>query len=244
MAEKNVYLRIGLGLSFLLHCLIFQSFILMGDVPKKNVTKRSSLVAVKVSPPRQVMKKKEIKKKPEPIVKKKKPIKITKITKVSPVPLSHNRQEEKEVTKPEDVKPVFGVTKKTVSETSDSGVSVRVGNTLMKEQEEEYTPPEKVKNYITVPSFELSTMPIIKYQVSPEYPDKLRDEELEGEVILEVTVGENGKVLDVKVKKTDHEQFSREAVKAMKKSIFTPATQAGNKVSTIIDYTFKFVLDD
>ncbi len=249
MMNAKYFLYAGVCFSILIHGVLFISLTKMSSstVIKKEY-KPSVLVPVtmkkKKSPPPIV---KKIKPPPKKVKKKKKPIKITKKTKVNPAPVSHKRTEKKKVSKIEEIKPVFGVTKKTVEKSAikKTGIGVRVGNTLMKEQEKEYTPPEKVRDYITIPVFDLTTMPTFKVRVTPEFPDVLKEMELEGEVNLSASIDDLGIVKEVKVLKSDHELFSKAAVKALLASRFVPATQNGEPVGTILDdLVYTFILDD
>ncbi len=101
------------------------------------------------------------------------------------------------------------------------------------------------KHVITIPVFELTTMPVFKKRITPEYPEILKDEELEGEVALSVTINDKGNVTEVTVLRTDHMLFANAAIKALKASLFHPATQNGEPVSTILDdLVYTFILDD
>jgi len=72
---------------------------------------------------------------PKPKREEPKPVK----EKEAPLPVSNIREKPAEET-PVDAKPVFGVTADTVKGAdSTTGIGIRVGNTLMKEQEKEYT---------------------------------------------------------------------------------------------------------
>jgi len=142
-----------------------------------------------------------------------------------------------------NIKPVFGVNRDSIAKSGESGTSIRVGNTLMQAQEEEFTPPDEVKTYTSVPSFELSSMPLYKNKVEPKYPPSLKSKEIEGEVLLFATIDENGIVVEVTVKRSDNELFSKAAVIALKQCTFTPAEKNGTPVTTTIPVPIKFILD-
>jgi TonB family protein len=160
------------------------------------------------------------------------------------IPPDNNSRSNQRHLEEEAKKPVFGITPESTTQTGDPAFSVRVGNTLMKGQEEAFTPPEKVVHYKVVPSFELSSMPTYKTKVEPQYPETLKAAEVEGEVLLVVTIDEHGKVLAVKVKRSDHDLFSKAAEAALKNCIFKPGMQNEMPVATIIDVPIKFVLDE
>ena len=155
-----------------------------------------------------------------------------------------NKKPEKPAAKKDKIKPVFGVTRESVQQGSDSAPSVRVGNTLMTSQEEEFTPAEKVEAYHAIPPFELSRLPLYKIKVIPEYPETLKAAEMEGEVLLTVTINHQGKVVALKVKRSDNVLFSEAAKTALKKCEFTPGMHNGLPVTTVIDIPIKFILDE
>ncbi|MBA4367024.1 MAG: hypothetical protein C0403_05225 [Desulfobacterium sp.] len=239
MKKPEYFIVMGFLFSASIHGGLFSYFLSMNNNPVENRLYLSSvLVPVKILKDEKPPEKQEVKKE-------KKPIRITKKIKSNPIPISHKRTLTEKPTKSENVKPVFGVTKQTVMNAKGAGMGVRIGNTVMKEQEEEYTPPEKIKEYTTVPVFELTTMPVFKKRVKPEYPAPLKEEELEGEVALSVTIDEKGMVTEVTVIRADHILFAEAAVKALKASVFEPATKNNEPVSTILDdLVYTFVLDE
>ncbi|HQO91117.1 MAG TPA: TonB family protein [bacterium] len=241
--KRTGFLRIGIIVSAFIHIFLAASIF---EVSKIDITdddyQKSRFVIVQIEkheppppPPLPPLPKKvEIKKKP---------------------PVSHIK---KEVEETEEVKPVFGVTKKTVDEKPTEGIGVRVGNTLMKEMEEEYTPPDQVKDYSAgskleerekntgpvfapVPNTELAIMPRAINPAKPKYPEKLEEEEIEGEVILELSISREGKVVNIKVIDSDHKLFTEAALAAAKNYRFTPGkTKDGTPVDAVIEFTITF----
>lgn len=248
MKTGNTYITAALILSLMIHGAVFVFFLTSGTLPGPSKTMTTShLVPFTV---KKIEKKApEIKPepKPVPVPKKKTPVKVAKkpVQKPNPVPVSHKRSLTETPAKADDVKPVFGVSKKTIGTTETSAMAVRIGNTLMKEQEEAYTPPEKVRDYVTVPVFDLTTLPEFKRRITPTYPESLKDDEREGEVALSVTIDDSGNVADVKILRSSHALFAKAAVAAVKKSLFKPATVNGSAVATVLDdLVYTFVLDE
>jgi TonB family protein len=216
--------------------------------PMETVTKK--IEPVEKIPPK-VLPKKHRKDKPKPKdksikkIKQKRYIQPDKQKKTTsdslPVP---NTKTNKDLAKKETEKPVFGVTRESVRHDGDSAMAVRVGNTLMIDQEEAFTPAEKVKAYHAIPPFALSRLPLYKIKVTPQYPEALKTAEREGEVLLAVTIDDQGKVVAIKVKRSDDVLFTKAAKAALKKCEFTPGMQNGMPVTTIIDIPIKFVLDE
>lgn len=239
------FLRVGIFVSALIHIFLAASVF---QVSRVNITKeeyeKSRFVNVEIQKPEP---KPEPKPKPPPIEKK--------IEKKKEPPVSHIKKEAEDV---EEVKPVFGVTKKTVDEKPTEGIGVRVGNTLMKEMEEEYTPPDQVKDYAAgkkleerkkddtpkfspIPSTELAVMPRAINPSKPKYPKKLEEEEIEGDVILELSISKTGVVINIKVLESDNKLFAESAVKTVSKYKFQPGkTKDGTPVDAIIELTISF----
>ena len=242
--KKNRFLLLGILLSALIHVTLAASFF---HVSRSHIFEKtykdSRFVQVNIKKP-------EPKPKPKP-----KPKKAVK-KKIKQAPVSHVKKEPEK--QEEEVKPVFGVTKKTVEKDKPTkGIGVRVGNTLMKEMEKEYTPPDKVKDYSAgknleerdtdadkfspVPVTELASMPRAINPVKPKYPDELEEDEIEGEVILELSISKKGKVISVKVIESEHPLFAKAAVKTAKRYKLIPGkTKDGKPVDAIIEYTFVF----
>lgn len=160
------------------------------------------------------------------------------------LPQANRRKMNAGTPKKKSVKPVFGLTRESVQAKTDSSLSARVGNTLMIPQEEAFTPSEQVEDYHTIPPFELTSLPLYKLKVTPEYPEALRSTEMEGEVLLAVTIDDQGKVVALEVKRSDNVLFTKAAQAALRKCEFTPGMQNGTPVVTTIDIPIKFILDE
>jgi protein TonB len=79
--------------------------------------------------------------------------------------------------------------------------------------------------------------------VKPDYPVMARQAEMEGVVVLKVTVDEKGRVIRVVVLRSDADVFDQPAIDAVKKWIFTPAEQSGNPVKATITVPLSFTLN-
>ena len=185
---------------------------------------------------------------PPPPPPKPKPVKLE-TPPPEPVPPPPNEEPapepEPEPTPVEEVIPVFGVTMESLAPTgSGGGVNVRVGNTLMKEPEKEFTPPEEVKKYKTVKSYEVEKPPTKKRDCRTSYPDEARELGIEGKVILSLEILATGKVGRVKVIRGLGSGLDQAAVNAMKKCSFEPATMGGQPVTTTIRFTYTWILDE
>lgn len=145
--------------------------------------------------------------------------------------------------------PVFGVTmRSTVS--GGSGLRVRVGNTLMKEPEKDFTQPQKVKPYAGPPKDRYVAPSQVSKMARPigpckgEYPPAAKRLGIEGKVVLRITIEKDGSVDEVTVQKGLGYGLDQVAVAAMSKCRFQPALKEGEPVAVRVTYRFRFELDD
>lgn len=244
----------GLIVSMMMHLALLGFFRCMAsNVPSGAVVKASVLVPVTMTPSIRTPKPEAVKppppdpppvrKKAQHIAKRTPPKKQT--LKPAPVPVSHEQSTRRPPTNPDEVTPVFGVSRNSVAEASPIGFTARVGNTLMKEQEEAFTPVEEVRDYRSFPVFELTTLPEFLLKITPEYPGPLKDKDCEGEVALSVSIDDAGRVTGVTVLRASHRLFAQASVEAVKKSRFKPATRNGTAVGTVLDdLVYTFILDE
>ena len=87
------------------------------------------------------------------------------------------------------------------------------------------------------------TKPVLLQAVKPAYPEAARREELEGEVVLRVLVGPDGRVESAEVESSTSPVFERPAREAMLQVRFTPATRGGQPVRTTLRHRYVFRLD-
>jgi periplasmic protein TonB len=140
--------------------------------------------------------------------------------------------------------PVFGVTMSSTVGPGSGSFSVRVGNTLMKEPEKEFTKPADVRPSKAVPLYQVSKMPSRRGQCEAEYPSEAKSMRVEGGVVLELDVMEDGRVDNVTVIKALGHGLDEAAVAALQRCRFAPAEMGGKAVATRIQYTYRFVLEE
>ena len=82
--------------------------------------------------------------------------------------------------------------------------------------------------------------------IPPEYPEKARKAGLEGRVVLEVLVGEDGKVTEISVKEdsTSHPDLAASAEQAVRHWRFKPATRNAVPFEMRVEIPFEFKLED
>lgn len=76
----------------------------------------------------------------------------------------------------------------------------------------------------------------------PKYPADLVEQEVEGRVVLEVTIGPDGKVLNARVLRSDHDSFSRSAVEAVLGWTYAAPKVDGNPVCLVASVNVDFKL--
>ncbi len=90
-------------------------------------------------------------------------------------------------------------------------------------------------------SFRLDEPPVSIKVFTPDYPDEARQGKIEGLVLVEVTVGVTGRVVDAKVVRSDTIPALEEAaLRAALLSIFRPALQDGVPVEARVVLPFRF----
>jgi protein TonB len=81
--------------------------------------------------------------------------------------------------------------------------------------------------------------------VSPEYPALLREQGIEADVVVVVSIGAGGQVLKVEVvNPAPQPAFNEAAVSSAKRERFAPATRSGTAVPYTQRYTIRFRLND
>lgn len=77
---------------------------------------------------------------------------------------------------------------------------------------------------------------------APEYPSVARAAEMEGKVLVEVTIDERGWVIDARVLSSEAEIFESAALEAIRQWRFRPAEQSGHPVRARIIVPLEFSL--
>lgn len=168
---------------------------------------------------------------------------------VPPPPLPAANQEKPVEPTSEPPKPVFGVTPDSVAPGGE-GVAVPVGNTLMKEPDKDFTPPDEVKPYYQpvkapfVPAklVEVTEYPREKERVVPDYPPELRAQGVEGTVLVEVDIDASGAVVEARLKRPTGLAFDEAALKAIRASAYHPARRGSEAVAIRVTIPVKFRL--
>ncbi len=87
--------------------------------------------------------------------------------------------------------------------------------------------------------------PELLKEVEPKYPESARDAEAEGDVLVEVIIDENGRVISARVIDSDTiGALENAAVEAAYKFLFKPARQGDVPVKCRVVIPFRFTLGD
>ena len=85
--------------------------------------------------------------------------------------------------------------------------------------------------------------PIAVERVNPRYPEQAREDKITGTVVLDLVVGEDGRVLDIHTIESAHPLLEEAAVEAVRQWRFEPARRAdGTVVQVMYVMTIKFNL--
>ena len=175
-----------------------------------------------------------------------KTIDLTKIPKKPEVIPSTEQKKPKEQEKVEPPKPVFGISMSSVVEPGnhdDTGMSVRVGNTLLKDPETDFVSPDQVKKYYA-PLSKVKRLPERIGDCKASYPVQAKKMGVQGKIVLDVEVLETGSVGEVKVIRGLGYGLDEAAINALKECRFRAAILEDTVVATRIQYTYTFVLED
>lgn len=86
--------------------------------------------------------------------------------------------------------------------------------------------------------------PALLRRVEPHYPALLVDSRIQGVVILEAVINEEGAVSDVKVLRSVHKLLDREAIQAVKQWRYSPLTLNGIRVPFVLTVTLSFTIEE
>jgi len=239
------------GIALLAHLLAFGGFYHLGysdktkekfSIKMKVLEKQKPKILEKVK--KEFIKKKEKKKivdiRDFKLKPKKNEIKPTKVKK-DDNQIKESKPKTKQVQPPE---PVFGLDKASVKKGQGGSFNVRVGNTVMKEMELEFTDPSKLTPYYPVQLYTITKLPELVKVVKPKYTKKARDEGIEGVIILEVDIDEDGDVRYAKVIKKLGYGLDENAIKAVSQFKYKPAMQGRVGVAVKKKVKIRFILED
>lgn len=138
--------------------------------------------------------------------------------------------------------PVFGVTMQSTS-TQGTGPAVPVGNTLAPAATGSDKPVKALAQ--PVAAFEATKMPLPQGRCFGKYTEEAKAAGVEGTVVLDIIVGEDGKVRDIQVTQGLPSGLTQAAITALKECRFTPGEKDGKAVPVKIrGFKIQFVLSE
>lgn len=153
----------------------------------------------------------------------------------------------KPVPPPPDTKKVFGVSRKalTTSATDTTTAEVKSGNTVAKEVDNLKLDPNDADSLpIPADEFLVTSMPVLVSEVRIPYPEEAKKAGIEGPVVMDLLIDEQGKVRQVSLIKGPGFGLNEAALAAIKAFQFRPARIKEQSVAVKIRYTYRFVLEN
>ncbi|MBF5045192.1 TonB family protein [Aggregicoccus sp. 17bor-14] len=134
-----------------------------------------------------------------------------------------------------------------MSSTTTAGTfSAAVGNTAYGKTAERAAAPSDVKAYAApryVPVYQVDAPPRVLSEFRPPYPPEARKANVEGTVVLSVTVDTGGRVVAARVVSGPGYGLDEAARDGIRKARFAPAIKGGEPVSTEFKFSYTFLLD-
>lgn len=148
---------------------------------------------------------------------------------------------------PPETKKVFGVSRKalTTSSTDASTAEVKQGNTVAKDIDDLKLDPND-SDSLPIPSdeFLVTSMPVLISEIRIPYPEEAKKAGIEGPVIMDLLIDDQGKVRQVILIKGPGFGLNEAALAAIKNFQFRPARIQDQSVAVKIRYTYRFVLEN
>jgi TonB family protein len=141
--------------------------------------------------------------------------------------------------------PIFGISMESTS-SAGTGPALPVGNTLQTKPGRARTTETAVKPLAApVAAYEVTKMPVPIGHCTGKYTEEAKQAGLEGTVILDIVVGEDGRVRDVKIVQGLAQGLSEAAIRAAKACRFTIGERDGKPVPVrVTQFKVRFALGE
>jgi len=139
---------------------------------------------------------------------------------------------------------VYGISRKTIKVKDRSAPVVKAGNTIAKKGDKKVLKKSDEQS-LPIPQEEylVTSMPKIIEEFRVPYPEGAKMANVEGKVILEILIDQNGKVRKATLISGPGKGLNRAALEAIYKFKFRPAKIGNQKVAVLIRYGINFVLE-
>ncbi len=156
--------------------------------------------------------------------------------------------EEKKPDPPPESKPreVFGLSRKSHEDSSaEAAVSVKQGNTIAKEQDNLKLEKDDLDN-IPIPAddYLVTAMPVLLSYFKPEYTLEAKNAGIEGVVVIEMIIDDQGVVRDAKIIRGLGFGLDERTLEAAKKAKFKPGRVGDKAVAVKFRHRYTFELEN
>ena len=137
-------------------------------------------------------------------------------------------------------KAVYGISRKSVTDEKE-GVEAKQGNTVVKTPDDRKlkdTDPDSLP--IPVDEYLVTEMPAVLKEVRAPYPEEAKKAGIEGAVVAELLIDEDGKVRQVQIVKGLGYGCDEAASKALMQYEFSPGKVEAARKAVKIQYTYRF----
>ena len=142
--------------------------------------------------------------------------------------------------------PVFGVTMESTSQ-GGNGPAVHVGNTMRPGAGSNAAPSKDPVKPLAAPvaAYEVTKMPLPQGRCAGKYTDEARAAAIEGVVVLDLTVDENGRAREITVVQRLEHGLTEAAIAAVTACTFTPGEKGGQRVPVRVrGFKIRFLMQD
>jgi periplasmic protein TonB len=146
---------------------------------------------------------------------------------------------------PTSDEPTFGVTMESTSQ-GGTGPAINVGNTTRPQPAHGATAPTNVKPLAEpVAAYEATKMPLPQGNCSGKYNAEALAAGIEGTVVIDLVIGEDGRTRDVQVVQGIGHGLDQAAIAALQACRFTPGERDGQPVAVKVKgFKIRFVLPE
>ncbi|MEZ4846351.1 MAG: TonB family protein [Bdellovibrionota bacterium] len=139
------------------------------------------------------------------------------------------------------VEQVFGVDKTSLRSNDSDSIVLKEGNTIAKEVDQKKL-LDDTPLPVPKPQYLVSQMPVLKFKPEIPYPSEAKKREIEGKVMLNILIDENGKVRKAELLDGPGFGLNEIALQKINEFIFQPAKIGDQYVPVQIRYAVTFQL--
>ena len=176
-----------------------------------------------------------------------KPLKKTNVMPLKSAPLRQIKNIKKKAKK-KDVgakRKVFGVSKKSLRSDETSSIKTKTGNTIAKKiDQKKLKKGDEESLPIPEEDYMVTAMPRVLSEYRNPYPKEAKEKGIEGKVILEILIDNEGKVRKATLVDGPGFGLNEAALASIKKFKFVPAQIGDQAVAVVIRYGINFVLEE